>query len=157
METIVLGYDATESARRALDRTAELARALGARVVVATVEEPPAGPSEPVVAPAMPAAPATTPPAGLAPVAGAPAPDPHRDPASLGEQARALLVDRGIETEVVPVSGDAADEIVAVAASRGATLVVVGTRDPGLVSRLLGHSVSDRVVRAAPCDVLVVR
>ena len=37
MNTIVLGYDDTEPAKRALDRTAELARAFQANVVVVSV------------------------------------------------------------------------------------------------------------------------
>ncbi|HEY6112657.1 MAG TPA: universal stress protein, partial [Gaiellaceae bacterium] len=37
MKSIVLGYDDTETAKRALDRTAELAQAFGARVTVVSV------------------------------------------------------------------------------------------------------------------------
>ena len=38
----------------------------------------------------------------------------------------------------------------------GADLIVVGTRQPNLVSHLLGQSVSGAVTRKANCDVLVV-
>jgi nucleotide-binding universal stress UspA family protein len=37
-----------------------------------------------------------------------------------------------------------------------AQLIVVGTREPSLVERLLGMSVSERVQRQARCDVLIV-
>jgi nucleotide-binding universal stress UspA family protein len=37
-----------------------------------------------------------------------------------------------------------------------AQLIVVGTREPSLVERSLGMSVSERVQRMARCDVLIV-
>lgn len=43
-----------------------------------------------------------------------------------------------------------------VAVRHGADLIVVGTREPSQVERLLGHSVSEAVQRMAHCDVLIV-
>ena len=37
-----------------------------------------------------------------------------------------------------------------------ADLIVVGTREPGFLERLFGHSVSASVQRHARCDVLIV-
>jgi nucleotide-binding universal stress UspA family protein len=45
---------------------------------------------------------------------------------------------------------------VELAEQRSANLIVVGTREPGLLKRLLGLSVSGSVERKARCDVLVV-
>ena len=52
--------------------------------------------------------------------------------------------------------GDAAEAIVELAEQRNADLIVVGTREPGFLERLLGHSVSGSVQRHAHCDVLIV-
>jgi nucleotide-binding universal stress UspA family protein len=50
-----------------------------------------------------------------------------------------------------------AEEIVALADELGADLIVVGSRGRGRIRRALAGSVSDWVVRHAPCPVLVVR
>jgi nucleotide-binding universal stress UspA family protein len=50
-----------------------------------------------------------------------------------------------------------AEEIVALAKELGADLIVMGSRDRGRIRRALAGSVSDWVVRHAPCPVLVVR
>ncbi len=54
-------------------------------------------------------------------------------------------------------SGVPHTEIVAAAKDEHADLVVVGTHGRGALQRLLIGSVADRVVRTAPCPVLVVR
>jgi nucleotide-binding universal stress UspA family protein len=43
-----------------------------------------------------------------------------------------------------------------VAEEAGADLIVVGTREPNFVQRLLGQSVSGAVARHARCDVMIV-
>lgn len=54
------------------------------------------------------------------------------------------------------VKGNAEQEVVEIARSWGADLIVVGSHGRGFWGRLLG-SVSDAVVHHAPCSVLVVR
>ena len=53
--------------------------------------------------------------------------------------------------------GDVAREVQRVARERGADLIVVGTRGQGPIGRLLGGSVSTRVIHHADRPVLVVR
>ena len=70
--------------------------------------------------------------------------------------ARSFLEGRKIEAEFVPAIGEPADTIVEVAEERNANLIVVGTREPNILERLLGQSVSGAVSRHAHTDVLIV-
>lgn len=134
MKTIVVGYDETEPAKRALERAAEQATAFGAKVIVTSVGRAIHG-------------------KGVGPVDPADPPELHR--AEL-EHAAAFLAERGLEGEYDLALGEPAARIVELADERGADLIVVGTREPGFVARLLGQSVSGAVQRKAHCDVLIV-
>jgi nucleotide-binding universal stress UspA family protein len=137
METIVVGYDDTEPSKRALDRAAELAKALGAKLIVTSV------------------APVLVPVGGR----GLGAIDPVDTPAMHEqelEHARALLDERGIDADFQRAIGEPADTIVQLAEERNADMIVVGTREPNVLERLLGTSVSQSVSRRASCDVLIV-
>ena len=63
---------------------------------------------------------------------------------------------RGVEVETMSRPGDAVAAICAAAAERGARLIVVGSRGSGPVESAAFGSVSRRVLRHAPCPVLVV-
>lgn len=66
------------------------------------------------------------------------------------------LAELGVDADIVEGIGDPAEVIVQVAEQREADLIVVGTREPSLIERQLGHSVSEHVQRRAHCDVLIV-
>jgi nucleotide-binding universal stress UspA family protein len=86
--------------------------------------------------------------------------DPQRDPESgrkLVEEAHRLLREDGVEARTVSATGNPAAEIIAAAEEEGADLIVLGQRGRSAISRFIDGSVTDRVVRHAPCDVLVVR
>lgn len=138
MKTILVGYDETEPAKRALARAAELAAAFDANVIVTSVAQVLVG-----------AAAAH----GIGPIDPADPPALHRE--ELGHAA-AFLSERGIRAEYTVALGDPAKAILELAESRNADLIVVGTREPGLIERLLDPSVSGAVHRKAHCDVLVV-
>jgi nucleotide-binding universal stress UspA family protein len=136
MDTIVVGYDDTEPAKRALQRAAAFAKAFDGKLVVTSV------------------APMHVPLRG-----GIPPEDPtdstgvHIDEL---KAAAAVLEGLGVEAEYVPAVGEPADTIVELANDHEATMIVVGTRELSVVQRLLGHSVSAAVARHAHCDVLIV-
>jgi nucleotide-binding universal stress UspA family protein len=134
MKTIVVGYDETEPAKRALEGAAELASAFGAKVIVTSIARKVVG-------------------KGIGPVDPADPPELHREEL---RHAAAYLAERGLEGEYAVGLGDPASEIVELAERRGADLIVVGTHEPSLLARLVGLSVSGAVQRKAHCDVLIV-
>jgi nucleotide-binding universal stress UspA family protein len=131
---IVVGYDGSDAARRAVERAAELA-GYGSTVTIVGV------------APSVYRS-------GLPPLAD---PDDVERARRLLEDARAHLVARHVTVTTRHPIGDPAQQIVAAAEELGADLVIVGTRNGNAVGRLALGSTSTSVLHRAPCDVLVVR
>ena len=123
---ILLAYDDTDVSNRALERAGQLAKLYDAKLVVTSVR----------------------------PVVVGEAPD--MSPGGELERADARLRGLGIEAELVEAIGDIAAAVVEVAERHDAGLIVIGTREPSQVERMLGHSVSEQVQRMAHCDVLIV-
>jgi nucleotide-binding universal stress UspA family protein len=71
--------------------------------------------------------------------------------------AERVAASAGVATEVVETAGNPAEEIIRAAEASDCDLVVLGAYGRGAIQRFLLGSVSDRVVRHAPCPVLVVR
>jgi len=135
---ILVAYDRSEHARRALERAAGLATN-GVTLAVVAVALPSATSQNPTL--------------------GSHAVDPIETEEvrkSLAE-ARALLAERGIQAKAIEGHGDPGDVIVQQARELGADLIVLGTRGLNLAERAVLGSVSTRVLHHAPCDVLVVR
>jgi nucleotide-binding universal stress UspA family protein len=147
MQQIIVAYDGTESAKRALERGADVAKAFDAKVIVTSVAAllhsgPRADQQFELHSP---------------PGSG---PEIQRDSLADHEaelaDATAFFAERGIEAEPVAVSGDPASAIVSLAEQRKADLVVVGTREAGLAERVVRHSVSLQVAKKVHCDLLIV-
>jgi nucleotide-binding universal stress UspA family protein len=135
MKTIVVGYDESPEAGRALERSTELAKALGARVVVASV------------APILQAAGHSA-----GPYDPSDPPERHREVATA---AAAKLTEQGVTATAVSGVGDAGDAIVALAGEHDADLIVVGMSHHPHIARWYG-GVSEDVAHNARCDVLLV-
>ena len=149
MKTILVGYDGTRHAERALRRAAELAEAFGSKIVVVSVAPPHA-----VAAPGA---------FGLLPYYSF-AVEEQRELAQADEarwqqhreHVESFLTDAGIPVDFAGVVGQPDDAIVDLAEQQDVDLIVVGTREPGFVERLFGGSVSQGIARRAHCDVLIV-
>lgn len=73
------------------------------------------------------------------------------------ELIQAADKDKNVTLESELAWGNPAEVIVEKAKSGGYNLIVMGSRGLGAISGLLLGSVSDRVVKLAPCPVLIVR
>ena len=136
MKTILIGYDEGEASKRALERGAALAKAFGSKLIVTSV------------------APMTTDIGRSAgPIDPADPPEAHIEQL---KHAEAYLEGQGLQADLVPALGHPAETIAQVAHDRGADLVVLGTKEPNLLARLFGQSVSESVAHRVHCDVLIV-
>jgi nucleotide-binding universal stress UspA family protein len=127
---ILVGYDGSEAAKRALGVAARLAGNDGP-VVVANVS------------PAL--------------QFGLPNPVWIDEQEPLLDEASAILREAGVaEPTTMRPLGDPVDGLVAAAKEANADVLVVGSRGHGAAGRFIAGSVSVGVARRAPCDVLVV-
>ena len=131
---IIVGYDGSEPAKRALARAGMLANERS-RVVVVAIAEP-------------------YPRSGITIPANEDAAEVRRRRDELHE-ARTILSERGVRAETVHARGDAAQ--ILIEASKDADLVIVGSRKTDRFRRLVLGSLSSKVLHDAACDVLVVR
>lgn len=135
---IVVAYDGSEDADRALDRAASIADASSELVVVSAARL-----------------------AALThdPALGTSAVDPVESEWAREnlDKARGRLGERPFTIRTVEAHGDPADAVVRQAKEEDADLIVVGTRGLNMAQRALLGSVSTKIVHHAPCDVLVVR
>jgi nucleotide-binding universal stress UspA family protein len=144
-QTILVGYDDKEPAKRALQHAIEEAKRTGARLVVLAVEELPLNPqglqnygtlddSPPVLLPV----------------------DPPDDIEAILDRAQAAVRDAGIEADYAWSAGDPSAEIVAAARDQKADLVVLGEHHHSGLGRFFGSDTAAEVERELGADVVVV-
>ena len=137
MATIVIGTDGSKGSEAALSEGLDLAKRLGAQVLVVAIA------------------------AHVSDVLGGSV---YKDKVSEHlnraraalDVARTMAEEAGVEAEFEVFEGDAAEEIAMIAESRDADLVVVGTRGHGGIAGSLLGSVSADVVRRSKRPVVVV-
>jgi len=133
---LLVGFDGSKESEKALDAAVDIAKASGGQLVVQHVVS--VGPEAYEV--------------GMV------------DVDALEAQLGKMLDDAverarqyGVAATKVLSRGDVASTILREAEQRGADLIVVGSLGRGRMARLLMGSVADKLVRAAPLPVLVVR
>lgn len=134
---ILVAYDDTDAAKRALERAADIAEKWSGELSVVSVSAVAAS-------------------AAARSIGSDPTDTTAEHLQELGA-ARTYLEGRGQSASYIEATGHVADAIIAAADEHDVDLIVIGTRDIGTVQRLLGASVSDSVSRNASCDVLIVR
>jgi len=134
---ILVAYDGSEQARRALDWAVHMAMAQDSTVGVISVA--------PTLAAGPRIADAVDPTSNL---------DEHRRQL---DEAVAVLAAAGVKAKAVLKAGNPAEEIIDAARDGRFDVILVGIRGMGAVKRFIIGSVADRVVRHATVPVLVVR
>jgi nucleotide-binding universal stress UspA family protein len=132
---MLVAYDGSDGAKRALDLTASLARHDDVVSVVSVAEGVP-----------------------LFGYAGAlPSPEQEEERQSQLVDAARLLSEHHIASSLVRRTGDPATAILELARDENVDLIVMGTRGVSAVERWLIGSVSSKVLHHAHCSVLVAR
>lgn len=136
MKKIVVAYDESDAAKRALERAAELAKAFQAELIITSIAPimtnigRSAGPVDPT--------------------------DPPEEHVEELKHAKTYLEGEGLQADYVPGLGHPAETIAELVKERDADLIVLGTREPSAIARLFGQSVSESVAHRVHCDVLMV-
>jgi nucleotide-binding universal stress UspA family protein len=140
-DSIVVGTDGSESARRAVERATLLARAMDAEVHLVSAYQPMRG----------------------ARISGAPEgaakvwqPLPDSEVESILSEAAAGVKVQGVSVTTHAVQRDPADALLAVAEKVGAKMIVVGSKGMHGARRLALGNVPNQVSHRASCDVLIV-
>jgi nucleotide-binding universal stress UspA family protein len=134
---ILLATDLSAASERAAEQALQLARDLRAELLIVSVIDP------------------------SSPLSGTPALARMDQRRAAREVAAQALVVRGrhsgVNVQFLVWEGEPGPAIVEASVAEAADLIVVGTHGRGRVGRLVLGSVSDHVVRHAPCPVLIVR
>jgi nucleotide-binding universal stress UspA family protein len=143
--SIVVGTDGSETAKEAVRQATELAKAVGASILLVSAYEP-------------------VPESRLRHERNEVPDDvswmvnPREDVQGvLDEEAERIKAAGVSAVETYPREGDPADAILDVAEERGADLIVVGNKGMTGARRFLLGSVPNKVSHHAPCNVMIVR
>ncbi len=142
--SIVVGTDGSDTAKEAVRQAIELAKSLGAELLLVSAYQPVARVSANREA-------AQTPEDVQWMVSA------REDVATLLSEAARAAEEAGVAAQTFQRQGDPADAILDVAEERDADLIVVGNKGMTGAKRFLLGSVPNRVSHHAPCSVLIIR
>ncbi|AAK42052.1 universal stress protein [Saccharolobus solfataricus] len=140
-KNIVVAYDGSQNAKRALDVAIDLAKRYEAKLTIIEVIDT-------SVLAGM----------GLGPIPGEVINEMYNKAKRDVEEAKEKAVNSGVKNvEAVNIEGDPAAAIMDYAGKTGADLIVTGSRGLSTVKRIFLGSVSSRIVHEAKIPVLVVK
>ncbi|QGA54064.1 universal stress protein [Sulfolobus sp. E5-1-F] len=140
-KNIIVAYDGSENAKRALDVAIDLAKKYEAKLTIIEAIDT-------SVLVGM----------GLGPVPGEVINEMYNKAKRDIEEAKAKAINSGVKNvEGVNVEGDPATVVIDYAGKTGADLIVTGSRGLSTVKRIFLGSVSSRIVHEAKTPVLVVK
>jgi nucleotide-binding universal stress UspA family protein len=142
---ILVAYDGSDGARRALDRAVEEARNSHGRITVVSVANMPLNPDDPRNYGTL---------DDISSDEGGPLSPPPDVVAQL-EDARENLAAAGIRAELTWAAGEPGHEIVEAAKRVNARTIVLGEHHHGFLSKLFGGDVDAEVQREAGCTVIL--
>jgi nucleotide-binding universal stress UspA family protein len=145
MRRILLAYDGSEHARRALDRAVAEARDTNGRITVLSVEEL-------VLDPSVPRNFGTLDDIGAWEGTSAGAPP---DVVGQLEEARDLLAAAGVDAELTWAAGEPGQTIADTARRIDADVIVMGEHHHGRLASFLGTNTDDEVQEQAGCEVIL--
>ena len=146
MRRILLAYDGSDDARRALDRAAAEAHGTRARITVLSVEDVPLDPNVPRNF------------GTLDDISNREQRTPSAPPDVVAHlrDASERLAAAGLDAELVWAAGEPGQLIADTARRIDADLIVLGEHHHGRLARFFGSDVGDEVQRHAGCDVILV-
>jgi nucleotide-binding universal stress UspA family protein len=143
--TIVVGTDGSETAKEAVSQAAELAKTVGATVLLVSAYEP--------VSETRLRQERTEVPEDVSWMV-----NPREDVQAVLDGEAERIKGTGVgEVDTFAREGDPADAILDVAEEKGADLIVVGNKGMTGARRFLLGSVPNKVSHHAPCNVMIVR
>jgi nucleotide-binding universal stress UspA family protein len=142
--SIVVGTDGSDTAKEAVRQAVELARSVGAELLLVSAYQP--------VSRVNVNRESRDVPADVQWMVSA-----REDVATLLSEAAATAQAAGVAAQTFERQGDPADAILDVAEERDADLIVVGNKGMTGAKRFLLGSVPNRVSHHAPCSVLIIR
>ena len=143
-QSIVVGTDGSDTARKAVEQAADLAKTAGGELHIV------------MAASTVPEARLRSERAG-APDDVAHTISPTEDTEAELREAAKQYEDDGLKVHTHAKSGDPADAIITVAESNGADLIVVGNKGMTGAKRFFLGAVPNKISHHAPCSVLIVR
>ena len=141
MKRVLVGVDGSKESRAAAACAANLAKAMGSQVVVATIADVPVALAAPE----------------LVQRAAEWQEEAEKDAAAVAKEIAGEVARAGLTVETIVERGAPAETLAALAKAGEVDLVVVGHRGRNALSRVLMGSVADRLVQICSKPVLVVR